>query len=86
MSESELPPEVARFVERCVKAAADMALAFMGEPDAKVHAHLEQGRESLTTKLAAELGAETAAAIVDALIKAVLAQKHELEAKGAGNA
>jgi hypothetical protein len=74
------------FIRRVLAAIADMALAFAGEPDEKVRAHLEQGREDFTAKLAEQLGVETAAAIVDAMFKAVIGRKRELEAKGGGNA
>jgi hypothetical protein len=47
---------------------------------------LRTGLERLPTILSEHLGTETAAAITEALIKAVMGQKHELEAKGAGSA
>ena len=43
------------FIERCTAAIRDMALAFVGEPDAKVIAHLEHGRKSFTSELAEEI-------------------------------
>ena len=74
------------FIERCAGAVREMALAFVGEPDAKVLAHLEQERKNFTSDLAAEIGTEAAAVVVDAMIGAVIGHKHELEAKGGSRA
>jgi hypothetical protein len=70
-----------------VSAAADMALAFVGEPDERDRAHLAHGiGKTLAEKLAEHLGAEAAAAFTEALIAAVMRPKHELESKGGGSA
>ena len=81
-------PGAEKFIESLVSSAADMALAFVGEPDEKVRAHLEQTLgKTLSAKLAEKgLGLDTAAAMTEALIGAVIGHKHELEAKGGGNA
>jgi hypothetical protein len=68
------------FIERIVSAAADLALAFAGEPTDKVMACLNETRENLKRDLAPQLGAEIAEAIAGAFTKAVLAQKAEIEA------
>lgn len=65
-----------------LRAAADMGLAFAGEPDARVMAHLKPWRAELEPKLAAEFGADVAAAIVDQVIKVMLERKHYLERLG----
>ena len=67
------------FVNRCVAVIADMALAFAGEPDDRVLAHLHGTKKHFEDELATQLGAENAAAVVDAMISATMARKHELE-------
>jgi hypothetical protein len=74
------------FVESCTRAVSDMALAFAGEPDDRVRAHLEGRRQSFESNLATPLGEETAAAIVSAIIDVVIGRKHKLEAMGRGSA
>lgn len=46
------------FIERCIDAIRDMALAFVGEPDTSVLAHLEHKRKSFAAELADEIGTE----------------------------
>jgi hypothetical protein len=74
------------FIQRCIAAAADMSLAFSGEPDDKVLAHLHATRDHFEAKLAGEIGADNAATVVDTLIKVVMAQKRKLEAGATGSA
>jgi hypothetical protein len=77
-------PGAADFIDRCVAAAADMALAFVGEPNDKVMVCLNQTRANLQRDLAPQLGAEIAEAVAQAFTKAVLAQKAEIEAIAPG--
>ena len=65
---------------------ADMALAFAGEPDGPVLAHLHATRGPWEAELSEQIGAENAAEIVDTMIKATMGHKHTLEAMGGGNA
>ena len=74
------------FIARCVAAVEEMALSFVGEPDDRVAASLEVCRQNLTQQLAAEIGAENAAAVADAMVKAVMGQKAYLESLQAGQA
>jgi hypothetical protein len=67
-------------------AAADLALFFAGEPDAKVLATLNQTRKNLQRDLTDTIGAEMAAQIAESFCGAVMGHKHELEAKGGGSA
>jgi len=75
------------FIASLLSSAADMALAFVGEPDEAVRSHLAAtlGKD-LPSKLAGHLGTEGADAITEALIGAVMGHKHDLEAKGGGRA
>lgn len=77
----------AEFINSCIEVASDLALGFVGEPDERVRIHLEQTvGKGLAARIEEHFGAETAVAIAEALIKAVMGHKHELEAKGAGSA
>jgi hypothetical protein len=73
------------FIERSTKAAADIALAFVGEPDEKVRAALEQSRTRLQAELAPQIGAEAAEQVAGALVTAVVSRKAELDAAREGN-
>jgi hypothetical protein len=77
-------PGAADLVARLVAATSDMALAFVGEPDEKVRAHLERRRDGFERKLAEEIGAGTAREIVPVLFGAVLAEKARLERNWGG--
>lgn len=63
-----------------------MGLAFAGEPDDRVRAHLDRRCVEMERGLAAELGPTAAAQIVAMLKRAVMAQKAELEMKPWGRA
>jgi hypothetical protein len=78
-------PRGPEFIGACLNAAADMALAFVGEPDEKVCAHLEATlMKTLPAQLEKHFDAETSALITQAMVKAILGQKHELESRGFG--
>jgi hypothetical protein len=51
-----------------------------------VLAHLNRFRLKLAADLAAEIGADDAATIAAAMVKAAMGRKHELEAASAGRA
>jgi hypothetical protein len=70
------------FCRRCTKAVAEMGLAFAHEPADRVFAHLQSRRASFEAELAEQIGAETAAAVVDVIIAAVMTRKGEIEAAG----
>jgi hypothetical protein len=76
----------AELIRSLVAAASDMGLAFAGEPDDKVRAHLDQSCVEMERGLAAELGPTAAGQIVAMLKRAVLAQKAELELRPWGRA
>jgi hypothetical protein len=72
-----MTPE-AEFIQRMVASAADLALFFSGEPEAKMIAVLSQTRESLATELSDQFGAEIAASIADAFVAAVAGHRREI--------
>jgi hypothetical protein len=73
----------AQFVERCVAAAADLALAFAHESDETVAASLAVTRANLAIKLTEPFGAEVAASFADRFVAAVAGHRREIEAAGA---
>ena len=73
----------AEFVQRCVAAAADLALFFVGAPEEKMLASLHQTRINLEADLAETFGADVAAAIAEAFVAAVIGHRREIEAAGA---
>jgi len=68
------------FIDRCADAVRDLSLFFVGEPEEKMLAVLEQTRRNLETKIAPILGAEVAAQIAEAFIAAVVGRRREIEA------
>jgi hypothetical protein len=70
------------FIDRCVTAAADLALYFVGAPDEQMLASLHQTRANLETDLAETFGAEVATAIAEAFVATVIRRRRELEAAG----
>ena len=70
------------FIDRCVAAAADLALFFVGAPDEQMLASLRQTRTNLETELSETFGAEVAAAIAEAFVATVIHHRRELEAAG----
>ena len=56
-----------------------IAIALTGKPDHEVRARLHWTSENLRRDLAKILGAEAAASIVQAFVKAVWEEKHERE-------
>jgi hypothetical protein len=67
------------FVESAVASAADVALAFAGEPDSHVRAALECSRANLESELSPVFGAEIADQIAEKFVAAVLGRKNEIE-------
>jgi len=68
------------FAERCAAVAADLALAFAGQPDEKVSQSLAQMRTNLQTELANVFDASVdVPKVVDLFIDAILARKREIE-------
>ena len=73
------------FAERCAAVAADLALAFAGQPDEKVTQSLAQMRTNLQTELANVFDASVdVPKVVDLFIDAILVRKREIEATAAG--
>jgi hypothetical protein len=73
-----------QFAERCAAAAADLALAFAGQPDEKVTQSLAQMRTNLQTELANVFDASVdVPKVVDLFIDAILMRKREIEAAAA---
>jgi hypothetical protein len=78
MTETEL-------VQRWIAAAADVALAFAHEPDAKVDASLARMRRNLIDKFCALFPSaepETMAAGVDCIVADIQKRRREIEAAG----
>ena len=70
-----------QFAERCAAVAADLALAFAGQPDEQVTRSLDQVRTNLQTKLAKEFSADVdVPRVVELFIDAILVRKREIEA------
>jgi hypothetical protein len=68
------------FAQRCAAAAADLALAFAGQPDEKVTQSLAQMRTNLQTKLVSVFDASVdVPKVVDMFVAAILARKREIE-------
>jgi hypothetical protein len=70
------------FVRRLRDEATNLALFFVGEPEEKMLAALEQTRRNLEAEIAPILGAEMAAVIATAFVRAVVAWRREIEALG----
>jgi hypothetical protein len=69
-----------QFAERCAAVAADLALAFAGQPDEKVTQSLAQMRTNLQAELANVFDASVdIPKVVDLFIDAILARKREIE-------
>ncbi len=79
-------PGADELIKRLVAASGDMGLAFAGEPDDRVSAHLDRALVTMQRGLADELGATMAAKIVTALKHAVMLRKAELERRPRGRA
>jgi hypothetical protein len=72
------------FAERCAAAAADLALAFAGQPDEKVKRPLEQMAANLRTELTKEFSADVdVPRVVELFVDAVLVRKREIETAAA---
>jgi hypothetical protein len=72
-------PAGREFIDNCVAAAAALSLAFVGTPVEQMDAALGQTRANLTRDLTPELGVEIAGRIADAFVRAVIAQRAEIE-------
>jgi 7-keto-8-aminopelargonate synthetase-like enzyme len=70
------------FVERCVAAAADLALFFVGAPENEMLVSLHEVRANLEAELAEAFGAEVAALMAQAFVAAVVGRRREIEAAG----
>jgi hypothetical protein len=70
------------FVRRLRDQATNLALFFVGEPEEKMLAALEQTRRNLEAEIATILGADQAAVIADGFVGAVVGHRRELEAAG----
>jgi ABC-type cobalamin transport system permease subunit len=70
------------FVGRLCDQAANLALFFVGEPEEKMLAALEQTRRNIEAEIAPILGAEMAAAIATGFVGAVVGHRREIEAAG----
>ena len=71
-----------QFIERCVAAAADLALYFVGAPDEQMLASLQQTRTNLETELTEMFGAEVATIVAQAFVSAVVGHRREIEGAG----
>jgi hypothetical protein len=85
MAKLEALPGGPQFVACCEHAVASTGLAFAGEPDDKVLAHLESGRPNFEADLL-DIGAPPylAAKFCDVFIAAVMSRKAEIEAMPRG--
>jgi hypothetical protein len=69
------------FAQRCAAVAADLALAFAGQPDEQVTQSLDQMRTNLQTELENVFDASVdVPRVVELFIDAVLVRKREIEA------
>jgi len=69
------------FAQRCAAVAADLALAFAGQPDEQVTRSLDQMRTNLQTELTKEFSASVdVPRVVELFIDAILVRKREIEA------
>jgi hypothetical protein len=73
----------AQFVERCIAAAADLALALAHQSDEKVAASLATMRANLEAELSEPFGVADAAAFAERFVAAVAGHRREIEAAGA---
>jgi len=67
------------FVERCVAAAANLGLLFVGQSDERVMAELSLVRDNLISELSPMFGKDVADEIAARFVFAVLAHRRELE-------
>jgi hypothetical protein len=68
------------FAQRCAAVAADLVLAFAGQPDEQVTQSLAKMRTSLQTKLVSVFDASVdIPRVVDLFIDAILVRKREIE-------
>ena len=77
-------PGGADFIDRCVAAAADMSLRFVGTDDEQMLAALADVRENLKAQLAPTLGIEVGYTVAEAFVACVAACKREIEAAAGG--
>jgi hypothetical protein len=70
------------FIDRCVAAAADLSLFFVGVPENEMLVSLYQVRANLETDMSETLGADVAALIGQAFVAAVIGHRREIEAAG----
>jgi hypothetical protein len=72
-------------IDRCVAAAADLALLFTGASEAQMLRELAAVRERMTTKLAEIYSVEIATVIANSFVTTVAKCKIEIEKAAVGN-
>ena len=72
-------PGAQDFVKRCVAAAADLGLLFVGQSDERVMAELSLVRDNLISELTPIFGSDVTNEIAARFVVAVLAHRRELE-------
>jgi hypothetical protein len=70
------------FIDRCVSAAADLALFYAGTPDEAMMVSLHQVRSNVEAGLAEPFGPDVAAQMAEAFVAAVIGRKREIDAAG----
>jgi len=81
-----VPESVRPFVESLVEAIKNFALLYAHTPDDRALPHLEDYLRSIEPSVIEAVGADKATIIVDALHRAVMTRKHQIEAGGASRA
>lgn len=75
-------PDGPEFIDRCVAAAADLALFFIGRPEEEMLVSLHQVRTNLEAQLAETFGPEVARLFAQAFVAAVAGHRREIDAAG----
>jgi hypothetical protein len=70
------------FIDRCVAAAADLSLFFVGAPEDQMLAALHGVRANLEGELAQTFGPDVAGVIAAAFVATVIRRRREIEAAG----
>lgn len=67
------------FVQRCVAAAAELSLFWVGKPDQEMLTSLYQTRQNLQAQLTPEIGAGAARVLAQAFVGTVARRKADIE-------
>jgi hypothetical protein len=79
-------PGGAALIDSLTDAVRTLALLYANTPDARALPHLQSYIDAIEPSLVEAVGPDKAQVILNALRRAVMGYKHELESKGGGNA